>query len=203
MFAGEEVVSECPNCIIDLYTDDNDIVDEALTYLGEAIADVDGNFVFTMTEPLPAGVGIRTTSTTQSLNIIQGMQSGTTTRNSRLYLPVGTISITLPISTVTGSEVAVSINAGPTGVTFPVELTIEITDFTTASLTLTSEEPFANATLSWNTPGTKAIRVTADNGLGSLTVLETIEIELAEEPEEEEEEQEPAVEDVYIPSVNG
>lgn len=79
--------SPCPNCIIELFLDDDDGINEALQSLGIATADSSGNWSFTLAAPLAAGHGIRTTSTTAQYNTIPRMNAGTTVGLSRLYTP--------------------------------------------------------------------------------------------------------------------
>lgn len=78
--------SPCPNCIVDLYTDDADGKQEALTYVGSAIADGNGNWSFTLPAPLTAGAGLRTMSTPQNSSIIGSYGAGTTTGISERYV---------------------------------------------------------------------------------------------------------------------
>lgn len=86
--------SPCPLCIIDLYLDDTDSTQEALQYLGAAVADAGGNFTFMLSEPLPAGYGIRTGSTTASDNVIGTYGAGTSTALSDVvYMPGAKVSV--------------------------------------------------------------------------------------------------------------
>lgn len=75
--------SPCPNCIIDFYLDDGDANEEGLVHLGSTIADNNGDFTFTLPAPLPPGFGIRTTSTSQSNDIIPNTWAGQTTAMSK------------------------------------------------------------------------------------------------------------------------
>jgi hypothetical protein len=77
--------SPCPNCIVELFLDDLDGVTEALVSLALVTANAQGNWTATLSAPLPAGYGIRTTSTTAQNNTIPGMSAGTTTSLSQLY----------------------------------------------------------------------------------------------------------------------
>lgn len=78
--------SPCPNCLIDFYLDDADGHEEALDHLGSTLADNNGDFTFNLPYPLPGGMGIRTTSTAQSNDIIPNTWSGTTsTMSNELY----------------------------------------------------------------------------------------------------------------------
>lgn len=84
---GNGAGSPCPGCVIDFYLDDNDTVAEALSYLGSATADSNGNFSFTLAAELAPGTGIRTSSTTPSAGVIGSYGAGTTTEFSPLYEP--------------------------------------------------------------------------------------------------------------------
>lgn len=176
--------SPCPNCLIDLYLDNSDAIDEALVYLGQTTADANGNFGFTLSSPLAPGFGIRTMSTTQALNVISGMQSGTTTRNSTLYLPLDVLTVTLPATTTVDTAIAVNIAAGPVGGT-PATYTIAATGLAPLTGTL-AQDYTATAMLTWNTVGAKTITVTVSNGLSGVTVAHDITVEAVqiEEPEE-------------------
>jgi hypothetical protein len=79
------VSSACPNCIIELFLDDDDGITEALQYLGTSTANASGNWTFTLAAPLAAKTGIRTTSTTAVFNTIPNMNAGTTVGLSALY----------------------------------------------------------------------------------------------------------------------
>jgi len=74
--------SPCPNCMIDFYLDNADSVMDATQHLGSTLADANGDFSFTLSNPLPNGFGIRTTSTTTADNIIPSTWSGTTSEMS-------------------------------------------------------------------------------------------------------------------------
>ena len=75
----------CPNCVIELFLDDNDGINEALQFLGTTTANASGNWSFTLAAPLVRGYGIRTTSTTAQYNTIPNMNAGTTAGLSVLY----------------------------------------------------------------------------------------------------------------------
>lgn len=131
------------------------------------MADGEGAFTFTLDDPLPSGFGLRTTSTTQSLNVIPGMRSGMTTRNSILYLAVSDLSLTLPPTATVGANVPITITAGPANATLPMEYTIAATDLAPSTTTVTANS--AGATLTWTEPGVKTVTVTVSNGLGTVT----------------------------------
>ncbi len=78
--------SPCPNCIIDFYLDNSDTIMDAFEHLGSTVADSNGDFSFTLTNPLTNGFGIRTTSTTTADNVIPSTWSGTTSEmSSEIY----------------------------------------------------------------------------------------------------------------------
>jgi hypothetical protein len=77
--------SPCPNCIVELFLDDNDGIEEALDSLAVVTANAQGNWTVTLSEPLAVGYGVRTTSTTTQPNVIPNMSAGTTTGLSVLY----------------------------------------------------------------------------------------------------------------------
>lgn len=78
--------SPCPNCIIDFYLDNSDTIMDAFEHLGSTVADANGDFSFTLTNPLTNGFGIRTTSTTTADNVIPSTWSGTTSEmSSEIY----------------------------------------------------------------------------------------------------------------------
>ncbi|MCX6030271.1 MAG: right-handed parallel beta-helix repeat-containing protein [Chloroflexi bacterium] len=80
--------SACPNCVIELFLDDNDAIQEALQSLAVITATASGAWTATLPAALAAGQGIRTTSTTAQYNTIAGMSAGTTTGLSDLYAPM-------------------------------------------------------------------------------------------------------------------
>lgn len=87
--------SPCPLCTVDLYLDDTDSTQEALQHLGSVQADANGNFTLMLSEPLPAGHGIRTGSTTLFTGVIGNYGGGTSTALSDVvYLPAATLSHT-------------------------------------------------------------------------------------------------------------
>jgi len=75
--------SPCPGCLIDLYLDDGDEHEEALQYLGSAVADGAGDFTFVLDAPLLEEFGIRTTSTAMSDDIIPNTWAGQTSKMSQ------------------------------------------------------------------------------------------------------------------------
>ncbi len=80
--------SLCPNCVIEIFIDDTDTITEALTSAAVVTADANGDWTATLSAPLTAGTGLRTTSTTAQYNTIASMSAGTTTGLSLIALPV-------------------------------------------------------------------------------------------------------------------
>ena len=168
--------SPCPNCTIDFYLDDLDDVEEALTYLGSADADSQGDFTFTLPQALPADRGIRTSSTTGVFGTIGDFAAGTTTRLSELYT-----APTAPTSVAISGPTTGNVN-----VLYSFDITVTPPDATTPftySITMTDLPPIEQGGLgtavvlqniSWSTPGTKVIDVTAINVAGSVHTTHTI-----------------------------
>lgn len=63
--------------------DDGDANEEGLVHFGSTIADNNGDFTFTLPAPLAQGFGIRTTSTSQSNDVIPNTWAGQTTAMSK------------------------------------------------------------------------------------------------------------------------
>lgn len=80
--------SPCANCIIELFLDDTDGVVEALQSLRVVTADANGNWFALLPNKIPAGYGLRTTSTTTKFNTISNISANTTTGLSQLYREV-------------------------------------------------------------------------------------------------------------------
>lgn len=91
--------SPCPNCVIELFLDDNDGINEALESLAVVTADGAGNWTATLAAPLPEGFGLRTTSTTAQFNTIANISAGTTVGLSALYQPFTGYTSYLPLIT--------------------------------------------------------------------------------------------------------
>jgi CSLREA domain-containing protein len=89
--------SPCPNCIIEIFLDDNDGITETLQSLAVVTANASGNWTATLPAALTNGQGLRTTSTTAAYNTIAGMSAGTTTGLTALWLPDNTKKIYLPL----------------------------------------------------------------------------------------------------------
>ncbi|PKO12765.1 MAG: hypothetical protein CVU39_22625 [Chloroflexi bacterium HGW-Chloroflexi-10] len=77
--------SPCPNCIIEIFLEDTDSINEALQSLAVVTANASGNWAATLPQELASDQGLRTTSTTAQNNTISGMSLGTTTGLSVLY----------------------------------------------------------------------------------------------------------------------
>lgn len=91
------VGSDCPNCIIELFLDDDDSIVEALQSLAVVSADANGDWEATLPFELTEGEGIRTTSTTAKFNTINNMSAGTTTGLSDLYVMTTEVRVFLPL----------------------------------------------------------------------------------------------------------
>jgi len=166
--------SPCPGCLIDFYRDDDDETAEAFEHLGSALADANGDFSFTLSQPLPAGAGLRTNSTTQSSGVIGSYFAGTTTKTSKLFLPMTSLTIKGPTTGQPGVEYKFPITVSPAGATAPFSYTVNTTDF--SPLIEEFDSPTVTATYTWATGGVKTIEVTVANDLGSLTTTHQIEI---------------------------
>jgi hypothetical protein len=160
--------SPCPGCLIDFYLDDGDAIGEALVHLGSVTATADGNFSFDLPQPLTEGMGIRTSSTAQDAGIIGSYGSGTTTRISKLYLPMSAISITAPMSGEVGIPYTVTISVGPAGTTAPFDYMVTATDKAPQMLNGT-HSPVIEGSFTWTEPGVKSITATVENELGTIT----------------------------------
>jgi len=166
------VGSACPGCLIDLYSDDSDDIGETLSYLGSVSAANNGAFNFTLSQPLAAGVGIRTSSTTPSAGIIGNFGAGTTTQFSKLYLPMNDVVIAGPLTGTAGISYTFTITVSPVSATTPFSYTIKTTDI--ATQTLVSNADVLNARYQWVEPGVKQIDVVVQNELGTVTTAHTI-----------------------------
>lgn len=182
-------VSACPNCIIDFYLDDLDDTGETLVYLGSTTADANGNFTFNMSQPLGAGEGIRTSSTTTSSGVIGTLGAGTTSRFSGLYLPDVEVAITGPTVGSESQTYQFQIQVTPAETALPISYTIAATDYSPGVAVLDTTQ--AVSTLSWAAPGLKTIEITVDTGLTTDTV--TYEIQIGEPA--------PLLQELFLPLV--
>lgn len=173
--------SPCPSCLIDFYLDDGDDIEEAFEHLGSTTADSNGDFTFTLADEVPAGMGIRTSSTTQSAGVIGAYGSGTTTEFSDLYMPIAEITLSGPAAGEVGETYTFTATVAPTNATPPFEYTLEATDLSDQSLT--SDSPVVVATLTWESAGDKTVRVTVENDLSTATATHEITIAAPPEPE--------------------
>ena len=160
--------SPCPNCLIDLYLDDNDSIGETLSHLGNTTADANGDFNFTLAQALAAGTGIRTSSTAQSSGVIPGFGAGTTTKTSKLFLAMQGVSINGPVTGEIGNAYQFTITVSPAGATTPLDYTIAATD-AADQVVNNSQSTVLVGTYTWTQPGVKTITVTVENDLGSVT----------------------------------
>ena len=159
--------SPCPSCIVDIYTDDDDIYQEALSHLGSTTADTSGNFTFTLSAALPAGTYLRTMSTVQSAGVIGSLGNGTSTRMSALARPPISATITGPVTGTINTTYVYSITANPIALALPITVTIEATDFAKSAFS-SINNAFASS-LRWTSNGAKTITVTLTNEMGSTS----------------------------------
>jgi hypothetical protein len=159
--------SPCPGCKIDFYRDDADAIGETLVYLGEATAAANGSFNFTLAQPLPAGFGIRTSSTTQSAGVIGSYLAGTTTQFSKLFLPMSNVTIAGPTTGTAGTSYPFTITVSPAGATTPLTYEVSATNFNPG--VFVRDVNVLTFSLQWTTTGVKTIEVTVSNDLGTKT----------------------------------
>ena len=173
---GNGYNSPCPNCLVDVYSDDADGNQEALAYLGSANADASGNWSFTLSAPLPAGTVLRTMSTVQSGGVIGNLGAGTTTKMSAPAQPVTGISLT---NVLTGqgqinTTYLFTYTTLPDYPALPITYTVETTDF--APLTFVATSSSYVSPIKWTTNGAKTIKITAVNEMGSSTQSYAVQI---------------------------
>jgi hypothetical protein len=89
--------SACPNCVIELFLDDNDAITEALQSLVVVTATANGSWSATLPFALAKNQGVRTTSTSAAFGTIPNISKGTTTGLSRLYGIVHNVYLPLVI----------------------------------------------------------------------------------------------------------
>ncbi len=166
--------SPCPNCIVDLYTDDDDVYQEALSHVGSATADAAGVFTYTLSAPLPAGTYLRTMSTVQSAGVIGTLGSGTSTRMSALARAPISTTITGPISGTINNTYAYTITANPIALALPLTITIEATDFANSQF-ISTNSVFLGS-LRWTNNGPKVITITLTNEMGSTNSTFNVQI---------------------------
>ncbi len=166
--------SACPNCRIEFFLDGTNADADALSYLGSTTADANGNFSFTMSQPLDPGRGIRTSSTTASANLIGALAMSTTTQFSGLYIQQADLAITGPATGDEDENYQFTYRVTPVSLAGPITYTVQVTDL--APTAYTSDSTAVVQTVKWTSPGLKILQVTADNGLISATATHTITI---------------------------
>ncbi|MEM7134138.1 MAG: hypothetical protein AAF702_48050 [Chloroflexota bacterium] len=166
--------SPCPNCVIELFLDDLDNQQEALEMVGTATADANGMWSTTLTKAVPDGMALRTTSTTQDVNIIGTLDRGTSTKMSGLQVPPTNIEIEGPTEGFTGIDYTFDYQVLIEQVMTPLTMTVSATDQETFVTTINkTNEDFVGR---WASPGTKTITIRAENCLGAVTRTHQIEI---------------------------
>lgn len=166
--------SPCAGCIIDFYSDDLDNIGEAFTYLGQEAADSNGNFTFAMTQTLPSGAGIRTSSTSASAGVIGSYGAGTTTKFSKLYYPLSSVEISGPLTGTAGITYTFTITVSQFGPE-SLDYSVKATDVTT--LTASSKNHVVSISYNWQSAGSKSIEVNVTNDLSA--VLDTHKITIS------------------------
>ncbi len=167
--------SACPNCRIEFFLDGTNADQDALAYLGSTTADANGDFTFTLSQPLKPGQGIRTSSTTASANIIGTLAMSTTTQFSGLYIKQAKLTISGPTTGDENKPHKFTYQVTPVSLAGPITYTVQATDKSSPSVN-TTDATTVSHTILWNTPGVKVIQVTADNGLISASATYTITI---------------------------
>lgn len=164
----------CPNCLIDLYLDDDDAQNEALEWLGQTQADVNGNFVYTLTQPLSVTQGLHTISTSTEDNVIVDYSAGLSAEASKLFLPMQRVNITGPQQAPVDTFVTFTVTVDSPNATAPFTYTYSATDALTDSRTTQSSGILL--TYRWPLSGTKTVSVTVTNELGSVSSSRAIQI---------------------------
>lgn len=168
------VESQCPNCLIDFYLDDHDDRGDALAHIGSTVADANGKFTHTLSNPLATNQGIRTSSTTQSADIIGTLAMSTTTKFSGLYTKNASLEIQGPVTGTANTTIPFTFRITPLSLAGPVTYTIDTTNFNRSVQTSDLTAPTLN--IRWTSDGEKTISVSADNGLVVITDTHTIQI---------------------------
>lgn len=164
----------CPHCLIDLYLDDDDAQNEALTWLGQSQADLNGTFVFTLTQPLSPTQGLHTISTSTADNVIADYRAGMSAAASKLFLPMRNVTISGPAQGLVDSDLTFTVTVDSAYATAPFTYTYAATDAQTA--TRTSQSSAVLLTYRWPLSGSKTISVTVANELGSVSAHHTLQI---------------------------
>jgi hypothetical protein len=171
----QEASSPCPGCLIDLYLDDDDAIQDAFAHLGSAVADASGAFTLTMAAPLPGSASVRTSSTTQTEEVIGGLGPGATSKISRLFTPVSTVTIDGPTTGDVGVAYPFTITVAPLAAATPLTYTVGATEAT--SHTLNSISHVVVATHTWHIDGVKTIEATVENELSTISASHEIVID--------------------------
>lgn len=79
------VGSSCPDCVVEVFLDDLDTVQECTLFKSHVTADGSGNWSTFFSTPLTALQGLRTMSTVPDGFTITGLKAGTTSNISQLY----------------------------------------------------------------------------------------------------------------------
>jgi hypothetical protein len=162
----------CPNCLIDLYLDDDDAQNEALAWLGQTQADLNGNFVFTLTQPLSVTQGLHTISTSTADDVIVDYRAGLSAEASKLFLPMQRVVITGPVQAPVGSDVTFAVTVDSPYATAPFTYTYAATDVLSA--TRTTQSSGVLLTYRWPLSGSKTIDVLVENELGVVSSSHTV-----------------------------
>ncbi|MEZ4675055.1 MAG: hypothetical protein R2932_12510 [Caldilineaceae bacterium] len=174
---GRDIVGgihPCPNCLIDLYLDDDDAQNEALAWLGQTQADVEGNFTFTLTQPLSVTQGLHTISTSTEDDVIVDYRAGMSAEASKLFLPMQRVNISGPTTAPVNSFVTFTVTVDSPNATAPFTYTYSATDVITDSRTTQSAGVLL--TYRWPLSGSKTISVTVTNELGTVSSSHTVQI---------------------------
>ncbi len=166
--------SPCPGCRIEFFRDGTNSDADALSYLGSTTADANGDFSFTLSQPLSSGQGIRTSSTTAGANIIGTLAMSTTTQFSGLYIKEVDLAISGPTTGDEDENYKFTYQVTPVSLAGPITYTIQVTDLSPS--VYTTDSIAVVHTIKWTTPGVKSFQVTADNGLISASANYTITI---------------------------
>jgi len=177
----------CPYCYVDLFLDDDDLITEAVAYLGTTVADVDGQWSFALPAELEEDQGLRTISTARTYGVMQHFEVGTSSGFSVLFqpeplVPIGSVSISGPAATTLepGETYSFIVEVSPVSATLPITYTWEATDQALQVVSgdfITHEKVF-----SWTLGGAKRITVAVDNGVES-PVVGVYDVEVQSEPE--------------------
>ncbi len=162
----------CPYCWVDVYLDDDDGFPDARAYLGATIADVNGEWSFSLPAPLAEGQGLRTISTARDYGIIDSLEAGTSSGLSSLFTeqpptaPSG-VSITGPSQPLElGVAHTFVASVSPVTATLPITYTWQATGQAEQVIRGGAQ---SNVSYSWDTPGSKTITVTVRNAYGNAS----------------------------------